>query len=191
VWRPGMTDWQPYASVAAAAGAAPLRGTATADTALQPALAGADQPAEGGVPGPYGYGGFWRRFAARLIDSVVLGLFGVVIGGIAGLIVGMGGGVDNPQLYQVVMQAISIVVGVSYEVFFIRKFDATLGKLAMGVKLVRADGSKLSVGRIVGRYFAAVLSALTLFIGYIIAAFDEQKRTLHDWICDTRVVKTR
>jgi hypothetical protein len=40
----------------------------------------------------------------------------------------------------------------------------------------------------VGRYFAKMLSSLTLLIGYIIAAFDEEKRSLHDRICNTRVV---
>jgi uncharacterized RDD family membrane protein YckC len=83
------------------------------------------------------------------------------------------------------------VIGLLYDIFFIRKYDATPGKMALGVKLLRADGSKLSIGRIIGRYFAHIISALPLGIGYIVAGFDDEKRTFHDRICDTRVVKTR
>jgi uncharacterized RDD family membrane protein YckC len=88
-------------------------------------------------------------------------------------------------------QVVGFAIGISYEVFFIRKFDATPGKMALGVKVLRTDGSKLSVGRIIGRYFANIVSVLTAFIGYIIAAFDDEKRALHDYMCDTRVIKTR
>ena len=63
--------------------------------------------------------------------------------------------------------------------------------MAMGMKLLRSNGDKLTVGRIVGRYFSNYLSMLTLFIGYIMAGFDDEKRALHDRICDTRVIKTR
>jgi uncharacterized RDD family membrane protein YckC len=61
--------------------------------------------------------------------------------------------------------------------------------MALGLKVVRSDGTKLSNGRIVGRYFAELVSLLVLWIGYIMAAFDDQKRALHDMICDTRVIK--
>jgi uncharacterized RDD family membrane protein YckC len=80
---------------------------------------------------------------------------------------------------------------IGYEVFFVRKYDATPGKMAMGLKILRPDGSKLSVGRIIGRYFASIISALILLIGYIMAAFDEEKRALHDRLADTRVIKTK
>jgi uncharacterized RDD family membrane protein YckC len=66
---------------------------------------------------------------------------------------------------------------------------ATPGKMALGMKVIRADGQPLSVGLSLGRWAASWVSCLTLFIGYIIAAFDAQKRTLHDHICDTRVVR--
>ena len=61
--------------------------------------------------------------------------------------------------------------------------------MALGLRIVRADGSSLTYGRATGRFFADYLSNLILFIGYIMAAFDDEKRTLHDRICDTRVVK--
>jgi uncharacterized RDD family membrane protein YckC len=76
-------------------------------------------------------------------------------------------------------------------VFFVRKYDATPGKMALGLKILRSGGEKLTIGRIIGRYFATILSALPLLLGYIVAAFDDEKRTFHDRIVDTRVIKTR
>ena len=67
--------------------------------------------------------------------------------------------------------------------------DSELPRLPM--KLLRADGSHLTAGRIIGRYFAELLSAMVLYIGYIMVGFDQEKKSLHDLICDTRVIKTR
>ncbi len=149
---------------------------------------------ESAVPGPFGYGGFWRRFCAVFLDGLITGVIGMVVGAIVGFIFGASGSLRNTNgaiLMQVIIQLISMGIGISYYVYFIRKSDATPGKMAMGLKVLRSDGSKLSVGRIIGRYFAHILNAFTIGIGYLIAAFDDQKRGLHDHVCDTRVVKTR
>jgi uncharacterized RDD family membrane protein YckC len=61
--------------------------------------------------------------------------------------------------------------------------------MACGIKVVRPDGDRVSYARALGRYFAEILSGLILAIGYIMAAFDSEKRALHDHICSTRVVK--
>jgi len=82
---------------------------------------------------------------------------------------------------------INIAFGFSYQIFFIRKFDATPGKLACGIRLTRADGSKLAVGRIIGRMFSEMVSAFILYIGFMMAGWDDEKRALHDRMCDTRV----
>jgi len=57
--------------------------------------------------------------------------------------------------------------------------------------VVRSDGSALSTGRIIGRYFSEMLSSMILCIGYLMVAFDEERRGLHDRICDTRVIKSK
>jgi uncharacterized RDD family membrane protein YckC len=222
VWREGLTAWQPYSAVASTGGGTAVMDDDTAvcvvsgkrypkremvqyegkwisaenrDAYFQRLREGVAQPGDGEVPGPFGYGGFWRRFVARLLDGLIAGVVGMVVGGIIGFIFGATGklqaGTSTFLLMQVIIQVISLGIGITYEVFFVRKFDATPGKMAMGVKLLRTDGSKLSIGRIIGRYFATIISALPLLIGYIVAAFDEEKRTFHDRIVDTRVVKTR
>jgi uncharacterized RDD family membrane protein YckC len=83
-----------------------------------------------------------------------------------------------------------MAIGATYEGVFVSRFAATPGKMALNLKVVRPDGSPLSLGRAFARYFAKVLSGLILGIGFIMAGFDSQKRALHDRLCDTRVIKT-
>ena len=83
---------------------------------------------------------------------------------------------------------VQFLIGLCYAVFFLGRFAATPGKMACGLLVVRADGSALTYPRAAGRHFADMLSGITLCIGYLIAAFDLEKRALHDHICDTRVV---
>jgi uncharacterized RDD family membrane protein YckC len=61
--------------------------------------------------------------------------------------------------------------------------------MACGLKVVTEDGQRLSYMRAFGRYFAEIISGMILYIGYIMAAFDYEKRALHDRICTTRVIK--
>ena len=84
---------------------------------------------------------------------------------------------------------ISIGINACYEAYFLTTKGATPGKMALGLKVIRADGGPITIGLAVGRYFASFLSGITLCIGYIIAGFDAQKRSLHDHICATRVIR--
>jgi uncharacterized RDD family membrane protein YckC len=149
------------------------------------------------MPNEMLYGGFWIRFVAKLIDGIILYVLNIPVSLLLGY-----GFMSGPQLdsanpnfgaffgAMIMMQLIYVVIAIGYSWFFISRYQATPGKMALGLKVVRADGSHLSTGRIIGRYFAEMVSGITLSIGYIIAAFDEpQKRSLHDRICDTRVIK--
>ena len=81
-------------------------------------------------------------------------------------------------------------IAIAYETYFVGRYGATLGKMVFGLKVVRADGQSVSYGRAFGRYWASLLSSMTVTIGFIMAGFDSQKRALHDRICDTRVIRT-
>jgi uncharacterized RDD family membrane protein YckC len=87
------------------------------------------------------------------------------------------------------MMAVQYAIQFGYGIFFLGRFAATPGKMAIGAKVVREDGSRIGYGLATGRVFAEMISGLILLIGYIMAAFDEEKRTLHDRICSTRVVR--
>ena len=69
------------------------------------------------------------------------------------------------------------------------KYGATPGKMALKLKIIRAEGDPVGYALAAGRYLAFLLSSFTVGIGFLMAAFDEEKRTLHDRVCDTRVVR--
>jgi uncharacterized RDD family membrane protein YckC len=61
--------------------------------------------------------------------------------------------------------------------------------MACSLKVVTADGAPISYARAMGRALSELISGLVCYIGYIIAAFDREKRALHDHIANTRVVR--
>lgn len=138
------------------------------------------------------FGGFWIRVAARLIDAVVLiavqatfalAFFGTFAGQFMPSVVR-----SQTVGLRVGFQILSYGIAIAYEAAFLRYRGATLGKMATGLKVVRSSGEPLGWGISIGRYFMYMVSAITLGIGYIMAGFDDQKRALHDRVCDTRVI---
>ena len=142
------------------------------------------------------YGGFWIRFVAVFLDGLLMQVLRVpisllILGAVASPLRTPGA---NPAAFtgaMLTLTGISMLIAVLYEATMIRYFGATLGKMAVGVKVVRSDGSGISWGISIGRYFMKIVSAFILLIGYIMAGFDEEKRALHDRVCDTRVVYKR
>lgn len=134
------------------------------------------------------YAGFWIRFVAALLDWVILFVASLVVQlpfarmlqsrRLEEMLMGLGG-----------VYLIETAVAAAYEGLFVSRFGATPGKMALDLKVVRPDGGPVSLGRAVGRYFAKIVSGIILMIGYIMAGFDDQKRALHDMICDTRVIR--
>jgi len=130
------------------------------------------------------FAGFWIRVGAKIIDGIILMVAAFVLGFLVNFLI------RHAIAGTILQQTISIVLSISYTVYFLGKYSATPGKMACGLKVVRPDGEKISYARACGRFFAEFLSSMILCIGYIIVAFDEEKRALHDRICDTRVVRT-
>jgi uncharacterized RDD family membrane protein YckC len=81
-----------------------------------------------------------------------------------------------------------VAVQMIYVIFFLGKFGATPGKMICRLKVVTPEASAIGFGRAAARYFAQILTNCTFCIGYLIAAFDPEKRALHDHICRTRVI---
>ena len=136
------------------------------------------------------YGGFWIRVAAYLLDFLILTVGYYIIAIPLGLsMVGLGA-VDPLSLvgFGLAYVAIGLALGIAYQVYFLTKFGATPGKMVLGLEVIRSDGGPITAGRAVSRLFAHGLSGIILYIGYIMIGFDNEKRGLHDHICDTRVV---
>jgi uncharacterized RDD family membrane protein YckC len=146
------------------------------------------------VAGEMVYAGFWIRVGAKIIDMIILWAVGFAVSFLGGFFFA---GSPSPQgqiptrflAGSLLIAVISWAIQIAYPTYFLGKYSATLGKMACGLKVVRPDGEKISYARACGRFFAEFLSSIILGIGYIMVALDEEKRALHDRICDTRVVK--
>jgi uncharacterized RDD family membrane protein YckC len=141
------------------------------------------------APAPsFRYGGFLRRFCACLLDAIILQMVFVPLR----LAVGFAAFRYTPESryspWFYPMFILSYVLPFSYNCGMNWKFGGTVGKLALGMRIVMQDGSPISLGTAIGRQFAQIIDFLTLFIGYLIVIFDGEKRALHDRICSTRVI---
>lgn len=144
----------------------------------------------GSVPGIYQYGGFWIRFVAKFVDYVIVGvaygLLGVLFAGINSV------SPEHPEfmfLYVFVLWGLEIAIWLGYSILFVGKYSATPGKMLTSLRIMTADGEPMDYPKAAVRCFAEIVSGLTCNIGYIMAAFDEEKRSLHDRIANTRVVR--
>jgi uncharacterized RDD family membrane protein YckC len=70
-------------------------------------------------------------------------------------------------------------------------FQATPGKMIMGLKVTDLDGGALSFSRATARYFSKILSGLPLYAGYVMILFTVRNQGLHDKIAKTQVVRSR
>ncbi|MDG2003588.1 MAG: RDD family protein [Novosphingobium sp.] len=144
------------------------------------------------------YGGFWRRVAAYIIDSIILNIAITMISGVLGLGIGFTGGMGEGLDEAAALGMVSTSVGVSligtwlyFAIMESSAMQATVGKLALGVIVTDLDGGRISFGRATGRYFAKILSGMILLIGFIMVGLTERKQGLHDMIAGTLCYKTR
>jgi uncharacterized RDD family membrane protein YckC len=135
--------------------------------------------------GELAYAGFWVRVAALLIDSLILCLaVGVVVGGIAAI----------AQDATVIILAYVVIIPAIFAYYVLLDSSAkqgTFGKQAMGIKIGKANGERITGINALGRVFARSLSGMILYIGYIMVAFDAKKQGLHDKLANTYVFYAR
>lgn len=141
------------------------------------------------------YAGFWVRFGAKFVDGLLLFVAQM---GVNLATTGAGPGL-TPTPGQPPTQAditlamagliLNLLVQLGYQVFFLGKYGATPGKMLLGLRVVTPEGEPITYMRALGRWAAEIVTGCTFLIGYIIAAFDEEKRSLHDRIAGTRVVR--
>ena len=142
------------------------------------------------VSGQLDYAGFWIRFAAFFIDYLILGVLNLMMYIPVGFLAPTAE--DDPvalMVYMPFMMLLQFAIPAAFDVFFVGKYAATPGKMACRLKIVESEGDKVSYPRAIGRHFAKYVSFITLYIGFLMAAFDDEKRSLHDRICDTRVIR--
>ncbi|MBU2488675.1 MAG: RDD family protein [Proteobacteria bacterium] len=214
VWNPTMPDWKPWSQVRPQAVVATE--AVLVPGGGECAECGGSFPTEDMIP--YGdryvcagckplfveklkqgvrpamdveYAGFWVRVAAKIVDGLLLGLVMSVIGFLmdpSGYHIFVGFKISDPNSFTW-LDLIRTLLTLAYSTWFVGRFGATPGKMALKLRIMVADGSRVSYWRAMGRHFAEYLSAFILGIGYLMVAFDQEKRGLHDRICNTRVIR--
>jgi uncharacterized RDD family membrane protein YckC len=144
------------------------------------------------------YGGFWWRVLAYLIDAIILSigywLVALVFGFNGWLFLGAdykywaAAGVTLVVIYTVLT---FIAPWLYYALMESSKFQGTIGKWALKMRVADEEGKQITFARATGRYFAKILSSLTLGIGYIMVAFTERKQGLHDILARTIILKSK
>jgi len=155
------------------------------------------------------YAGFWLRFVAYIIDYLILYVINLIIlvpiMGMVGLGVSSGGfdmaamsEGDVVQMIKTVLMAVvagSVVMMIVNLIYFTvmesSKFQGTVGKIALGLKVTDANGGKLDLVKAFLRNLGKIVSGIILFIGYIMAGFTEKKQALHDMFVGALVVKKK
>ncbi|MGH2489979.1 MAG: RDD family protein [Candidatus Limnocylindria bacterium] len=127
-------------------------------------------------------GGFWIRTFAYIIDAIGVGIVSGIIGSI------LGGGATGTTA-----NGVSFLLGLAYFCYFWSSNGGgqTLGMRVLDLKVVRTDGSALTLTQAVIRYLGLFVSFLCIFIGVIWVAFDADKQGWHDKIAGTYVIRTK
>jgi uncharacterized RDD family membrane protein YckC len=130
------------------------------------------------------YAGFWIRLLAYIIDSLILSIPSNIINKV------ILNTVEAEKIeIAMVKSVISFIILSFYFVIMTYRFEATVGKMILKLKVVSEDRTKLSFWQLIkretiGKFFSAVL----LGIGFIMIAFNKQKKGIHDQLANTLVV---
>lgn len=132
------------------------------------------------------YAGFWIRLAAYIIDGIIISIPSMIINSVVT-------GIFIDQLAGMLVGGlVSILVGwIYFAGMESSRHMATIGKQAFNLRVTDVNGYKISFGRASARFFGKILSAVILYIGFIMIAFTRNKQALHDKIAHTFVVKTK
>lgn len=136
------------------------------------------------------YAGFWLRFAAYVIDAIIAWIILTILF----LIFGFGNlffrdpEAINPRMWGA-LGFVYLAVFLYFPVMESSKWQATLGKRAVGIIVTDINGNRISFLKALGRTLGKILSALVVYIGFIMAGFTDKKQALHDFLANTLVVK--
>ena len=149
------------------------------------------------------YGGFWIRVVAQIIDQIVVG---IVIAPLYAILVfpsiirivneAERNGEPSPEMIISIVSSASLFILIAFVGLWLydalltsSSWQGTLGKRVLRLKVTDEAGNPIGFGRATGRFFGKVLSRLLFCIGFIMVAFTDRKRGLHDMVAGTLVMK--
>ncbi len=144
-----------------------------------------------------GYAGFWIRFLAAILDSVIVAIpLAIVVEVVTFIIAGSWEEYIKPSTgfstLLILMMFLQIVLIYTYFVVFTYKRQATIGKKLLGLRVVSVDGVPLSLWKVILREtIGKIVSMIILYIGYLMIAFTAKKQGLHDKMAGSVVLSNR
>ena len=212
IWREGMEHWRALREMAVeldiAIPATPATTAVVSDSASPYAAPAANVPLQAApvFGGNVVMAGLWKRFAASFIDGMVMMVVTLVMVMVGVMLTG-GAAALSPQAFAndmmrgtlgltfiLAIYVVPIIVQAGYFTWMhASASQATLGKLAVGIKVARTDGQALTPGRSFGRWCAyfflnLVSCGVTTLVSAFTVGLTERKQSLHDMIADTLVV---
>lgn len=143
-------------------------------------------------------GGFWLRSMALAMDSLILFLLVAIFVVLGFLSLSMGAtgerGISLFRQVWIVLPTtlpLGIVLVLSYFTFFHGTWGQTIGKMVFSLRVVRTAGQSLTFSRAFVRALGYGLSAFPFFLGFFWVGFTSSKRSWHDALADTMVIRER
>ena len=183
VWTSGMEDWQPARSAdelltsIESQSPPPVPATGTSETHSKDSDASGIDHEESPptIDSDLKYASFWKRLLAFAIDFIVLAFVSLFVVGMS-MLEG-----STPAEVESLANGLGIIVAWLYYAGMESSGNqATLGKMALGMRVTDENGSKVGFGKATGRHFGKIISGMILLIGYIMAVFTQKKQALHD-----------
>ncbi len=141
------------------------------------------------------YAGFWKRFAAFVIDMFILSIGNFFIGFIFGIpydvLTGKAkfAGFAGDYIFSFILSL--LLVWIYQAVMESSVKQATLGKMALGLVVTDLEGGRISFAKATGRYFGTIVSAMIIGIGFLMIAFTQKKQGLHDMMAGCLVINKK
>ncbi|PIZ95847.1 MAG: RDD family protein [Candidatus Magasanikbacteria bacterium CG_4_10_14_0_2_um_filter_33_14] len=127
------------------------------------------------------YAGFWIRVLALFIDFIALSILGLLFGASS----------IGPFELAFAYTGWKVVVPITYFIGFWIWKSATPGKIILGLKIIDEKGLNINVSQAVIRFFSLIISAIPFLLGFFWIGFHPKKRTWHDMIAKTFVIKNK
>lgn len=131
-------------------------------------------------------GGFWLRFLANFLDGILVTVLNLITYVLFGEDIQDSFDSEAPLGFA---DFVTTVLAFTYAPILISLWSTTVGKKTCGLYVVRVDGGRCGFWRAFGRELAKFISAVILFIGFLMIAFRKDKRGLHDLIAGTVVIE--